>query len=145
MTKTLEVLPIVSLGFSCLFMVELLASVWAFGAEYAASQPFRTNRWQLTPNSYFRSKFHCFDALVIIAGFVIDILTTGVIEEVASLVVVFRLWRVFKIIEELSLGAEEQMEDLRRRLEELERENNELKNEITQSRDKKRSTHEGRS
>ncbi|KAK3714437.1 hypothetical protein LTR37_007743 [Vermiconidia calcicola] len=108
----LDALGIVSLVFSCLFMTELVASVWAFGF------------------GYFRSKFHCFDALVITAGLVIDVLLRGVLEEVASLVIVLRLWRVFKIIEELSVGAEEQMEDLQERLEMLEREKTELTKEV---------------
>jgi voltage-gated hydrogen channel 1 len=53
-----------------------------------------------------------------------------VLEEIGSLVVVLRLWRVFKIIEELSAGAEESMEPLQERLEETEKENRELKKEI---------------
>jgi len=108
----LEALGIVSLVFSCLFMVELLASIWAFGA------------------AYFKSKFHCFDALIIVAGFVVDVLLRGVIEEVASLVVILRLWRVVKIIEELSVGAQEQMEDLIEKVTDLQRENEELKAEV---------------
>ncbi|EMC97565.1 hypothetical protein BAUCODRAFT_50672, partial [Baudoinia panamericana UAMH 10762] len=100
-----EVLSILSLVFSCLFMVELLASIWAFG-------------WQ-----YFHSAFHCFDATVIVVGFTIDVALKGVLEEVGSLVVVLRLWRVFKIIEELSAGAEEQMEPLLERIEDLEKQN----------------------
>jgi len=61
---------------------------------------------------------------------VIDVLLKGVLEEIASLVVVLRLWRVFKIIEELSAGAQEQMEGLQEKVETLERENRELKQEI---------------
>ncbi|KAF2771231.1 hypothetical protein EJ03DRAFT_248104, partial [Teratosphaeria nubilosa] len=112
--KAQETLGILSLVFSCLFMVELLASVWAFG-------------W-----AYFGSWFHCLDAFVILAGFVIDVLLKGVLEEIGSLVVVLRLWRVFKIIEELSAGAEEQMEPLQERLEDVEKENAELKKQIEQ-------------
>lgn len=93
-------------------MVELLASIWAFGA------------------AYFKSKFHCFDALIIVAGFVVDVLLRGVIEDVASLVVILRLWRVVKIIEELSVGAQEQMEDLIEKVTDLQRENEELKAEL---------------
>lgn len=37
---TLEVLGIVSLVFSCLFVAELLASIWAFGPRYVATQDF---------------------------------------------------------------------------------------------------------
>jgi len=109
---TINALGIVSLVFSCLFMVELLASIWAFGF------------------GYFRSKFHCFDAFVIVLGFFVDVLLKGVLEEAASLVVVLRLWRVFKIIEELSVGAEEQMEGLQERMEDLEKENGEMKHEL---------------
>ncbi|KZF25626.1 hypothetical protein L228DRAFT_80173 [Xylona heveae TC161] len=108
----LEALGITSLVFSCLFMLELMASVCAFGF------------------GYFNSWFHCFDATVIVAGFVIDVLLRGVVEEVASLVIVLRLWRVFKIMEELSVGAQEQMEELVERLEKLEQENRELRKEI---------------
>ncbi|KAJ9623166.1 hypothetical protein H2203_006102 [Taxawa tesnikishii (nom. ined.)] len=108
----LEALGIVSLVFSCLFVAELVASVWAFGF------------------GYFRSKFHCFDALVITASFVIDVLLRGVLEEVATLVIVLRLWRVFKIIEELSVGAEEQMEGLQERLELVTKEKEALANEV---------------
>lgn len=79
---------------------------------------------------YFNSWFHCFDAAVIIAGFVVDVLLHGILEEVASLVVVLRLWRFFKIIEEFSVGAEEQMDGLELRIEQLDKENEELKREL---------------
>ena len=54
----------------------------------------------------------------------------GVLEEIGSIVVVLRLWRVFKIIEEFSAGAEEQMDALSERIEHLEMENKELKKEL---------------
>lgn len=44
--------------------------------------------------------------------------------------VVLRLWRVLKIIDELSAGAAEQMEPLTERIEELEERNKELEREI---------------
>lgn len=61
------------------------------------------------------------------AGFVIDVLLHGILEEVASLVVILRLWRFFKIIEEFSVGAQEQMDGLQERIESLEMENEALK------------------
>ncbi|EDO01231.1 predicted protein [Sclerotinia sclerotiorum 1980 UF-70] len=106
-------LGIAGLVFSCLFMLELIASVWAFG-------------W---------SKFHCFDATVIVAGFVVDVLLHGIVEEVASLVIVLRLWRFFKIIEEFSVGAQEQMDVLEERIEQLEMENKRLKKELRKRND----------
>jgi cell division protein FtsB len=60
----------------------------------------------------------------------VDVLLRGVIEEVASLVVILRLWRVVKIIEELSVGAQEQMEDLIEKVTDLQMENEELKAEV---------------
>ena len=83
----------------------------------------------LTKFSYFRSWFHCFDALVVVAGFIVDVLLHGIIEEAASLIVIMRLWRVFKIIEELSVGAQEQSEDLQRKIDELENDNRLLSKE----------------
>jgi hypothetical protein len=105
-------LGLAGLLFSCAFMLELLVSIWAFG-------------WR-----YFNSRFHTFDAAVILAGFITDVLLHGVVEEIASLVVILRLWRFFKIIEEIGVGAEEQMAVLEGKIEQLERENGELKDEI---------------
>ena len=57
--------------------------------------------------------------MVIIAAFVLDVLLHGVLEEAASLIVILRLWRVFKIIEELGVGAQEQVEGLEDTIQEL--------------------------
>ncbi|THV74834.1 hypothetical protein D6D28_02261 [Aureobasidium pullulans] len=108
-----EAIGIVGLVFSCLFMLELMASIWAFGFQY------------------FRSKFHCFDATVIVASFVIDVLLRGILEEVASLIIILRLWRVIKIMEELSVGAQEQTEALRERIELLEHEKSQMEIELS--------------
>lgn len=81
---------------------------------------------------YFHSWFHCFDALVITAAFVLDVVLRGVREEAASLIVVLRLWRVFKIIEELSVGAQEQVEELQVKIEDLEKGKRELEAKIRQ-------------
>ncbi|KIX07959.1 uncharacterized protein Z518_02613 [Rhinocladiella mackenziei CBS 650.93] len=101
--KADDVLDYVSLAFSCVFMLELLSSVFAFGFNY------------------FQSKFHIFDALVIVAAFIVDVLLRGPIEEAGSLVVVGRLWRVFKIMEEFSSGAEDELAEMQTRIDELQR------------------------
>lgn len=64
---------------------------------------------------------------MITAAFVLDVVLRGVDEEAASLIVVLRLWRVFKIIEELSVGAQEQVEDLQDRIHDLEKQNSDLR------------------
>jgi len=79
---------------------------------------------------FFNTWFHWVDAIVILVGFIVDVVLKGVLEEIGSLVVVLRLWRVVKIIEELSAGAEEQMEPLQERLEDVEKENRELRKQV---------------
>lgn len=59
----------------------------------------------------------------------------GVLEEVGSIVVALRFWRVFKILEELGDAAEERMEKVDERIEHLKRENEELKRRL-EERDK---------
>lgn len=44
--------------------------------------------------------------------------------------VVLRLWRFFKIIEEFGVGAQEQMDGLNMRINQLETENDDLKREL---------------
>lgn len=65
-------------------------------------------------------------------GFVVDVLLKGVLEEIGSLVVAMRLWRVFEIIEELSVGAEEQMAILQRQISMLRKGNEALTNGLRQ-------------
>ncbi|KKY25098.1 putative ion transport [Phaeomoniella chlamydospora] len=110
-----EVLDTVSLVFSCLFMVELVASVYAFGL------------------GYFTSQFHTFDALVILASFIVDVCLHGPVEEAGTLIIVLRLFRVFKIVEESSTVAEETLDQLQERIDSLEKENNTLKRRIGNS------------
>ncbi|KAB5539380.1 hypothetical protein GE09DRAFT_1138652 [Coniochaeta sp. 2T2.1] len=107
-----EGLSIASLVFSCLFLVELGVCVWAFGIRY------------------FSSWFHCFDAVVILVSFVTDLLSQDIVDQIASLVIVLRLWRFVKIVEELGVGASETMEDTQARLVEVEKENEELRSEL---------------
>lgn len=82
------------------------------------------------PDRFFRSKFHCFDAFIIIAGFVVDVCLKGVVEEAAELVIVLRLWRVFKIIEELGVEHVDQMEEIQEKVKDVEKQNQELKGEL---------------
>lgn len=63
------------------------------------------------------------------AGFIVDVLLRGPVEEAGSLIVVGRLWRVFKIIEEFSAGADDQIEELQERIEQLEKDCENFKTE----------------
>lgn len=79
---------------------------------------------------YFKSWFHCLDSTVILAGFIVDVAERGVIEEAGSVIVILRLWRVFKIVEEVSNSAQEQIDTFVERIEELEQENQSLKRQL---------------
>lgn len=82
---------------------------------------------------YLSSKVACFDAFVIVVGFIIDIVEHGdVAEEIASLVVILRLWRFVKIVDEFSVEASEQWDEVRQRIESLEKENLQLRNQLRQ-------------
>ena len=52
------------------------------------------------------------------------------LEEAGSIVVILRLWRVFKIVEEFSAGASDQMDVLTEQNERLEKEISELRREL---------------
>lgn len=58
------------------------------------------------------------------------------LEELGSLVVVLRLWRVFKIIEELSAGAQDSIEPLHEQIDGLQEENDGLRKEVADLRKK---------
>lgn len=110
--KTQEALAIISLVFSCIFLTELLITLWAFG-------------WR-----WLKSKFHVFDAVVIIASFVVDVVLHGVNSEVASLVVLLRLWRFVKIIEEISDTQEDRIEAFEEKVKKLKEENERMAREL---------------
>jgi hypothetical protein len=105
-------LDIVGLCFSCLFVVEVGARVWAFGWAYLCS-------W-----------FNCLDAVVIALGLAVGALLEGELREIASLVVVLRFLRLFKVIEGVGVGAEERKEGLPEQIAFLFRENESLREEL---------------
>jgi len=110
--STRQGLTLAGLVFSCVFLAELILCVTAFG-------------WR-----YFHDWFHVLDGLVIVASFTVDVLSHGIVEEIASLVIVFRLFRFVKLVEEMSMGAMERTEGLEELLATLKRENGELKRQL---------------
>ncbi|KAK6544838.1 hypothetical protein TWF694_001519 [Orbilia ellipsospora] len=111
---SLKILEETSFALSCVFLAELFVTLLAFGLRYL-------KRWM-----------HAIDAAVIVLGFLVDVvLKNGVVEEIAGLVVVLRLWRLIKIAEECVVEAyqeaEEEMGQLKERVEQLEKENDELR------------------
>lgn len=81
----------VSTGITCLFLIEVLLTFVSFGPTYyAPGKP----HWIM----------HNLDAAVVITTFVLDIILKGKEREVAGLLIVFRLWRVIKIMEAVAMG-----------------------------------------
>ncbi|GJC79339.1 voltage-gated hydrogen channel 1 [Colletotrichum liriopes] len=111
-TSTRRGLTLAGLVFSCVFLAELILCVMAFG-------------WR-----YFNDWFHVLDGIVIVASFIIDVLSHGIVEEIASLVIVFRLFRFVKVVEEMSMGAAERMEGLEEQLAALKQENGDMKRQL---------------
>ncbi|CRK24665.1 hypothetical protein BN1723_003191 [Verticillium longisporum] len=88
-----------------LFLLELVLCIVAFGLKY------------------LKDWFHCLDAVVIVTSFVVDLLSHGIVEDIASLVIVFRLFRLAKMLEEMSMGAAERIESMANELDKLRMEN----------------------
>lgn len=84
----------------------------------------------LTFIRYFRSKFHCFDATAIVASFLVDVLTHGPVEEAGSLIIILRLFRVFKIVEKSSTVATETVEGYEEKIRDLKKENQDLRQRL---------------
>ncbi|KAE8394980.1 hypothetical protein BDV23DRAFT_178972 [Aspergillus alliaceus] len=80
--------------------------------------------------SYLSSKFHVFDSLVIVVAFGIDVALHGLVEELGSLVVVLRLWRVFKVIEEIESVNHGTLEEYEHEIERLRQENTHLRQRL---------------
>ncbi|KAK0644524.1 hypothetical protein B0T16DRAFT_356452, partial [Cercophora newfieldiana] len=89
---------------SGVFLVELGVMIWLGGL-----------------GEFFEEWFYCFDAFVIVTSFVIDVVAHGTLEEIGSLIIVLRLWRVVKIVDELGVSAEERTQEMDRKLAVLER------------------------
>lgn len=66
------------------------------------------------------------DAIVIIGAFVIELAITDPMDQAGSLIIVIRLWRVFKVVGELSSEAEGEITALRKQIEKLKHKNEEI-------------------
>lgn len=83
----LNVLAHVSLAITTLFLVEIPVTLWASGPEYY--NPF---------GRVTHATLHLFDALVIVITFVLEVILRGKEQELASLLIILRLWRLVKLV-----------------------------------------------
>lgn len=73
-----------SLAIISIFMFEILLKIFAFGPGYF---------WIGTPHWIL----HLVDAIIILTSFLLEIFLKGAEQELSSLLIVFRLWRVVKL------------------------------------------------
>ncbi|KAJ3560107.1 hypothetical protein NP233_g11051 [Leucocoprinus birnbaumii] len=92
----LGVLSHISLGITGFFLLEIVFALFAFGPAYY--NPF---------SKFPLSSLHLFDAIVIIATFVLEVVLKGREEELAALLIVLRFWRIVKLVEGVAVGAGE--------------------------------------
>mmetsp|Transcript_6463 Transcript_6463/g.10211 ORF Transcript_6463/g.10211 Transcript_6463/m.10211 type:complete len:207 (-) Transcript_6463:99-719(-) len=122
----IEDLPIVSIVILGCFLMELALQMYAFG-----------------PRQWLSECLHTFDLVVTLLTFVMEIVFHGneKVESVVGLLIVFRLWRLVRVIhvttEALELKHETEQhahekndEDLAKRFEDLQAENQKLKEEL---------------
>ncbi|KAF9152333.1 hypothetical protein BG015_005449 [Linnemannia schmuckeri] len=73
-----------SLAIVSIFMLEILLKLFSFGPRYY---------WKGTPHWIL----HLLDAFIILTSFLLEIFLKGAEQELSSLLIVFRLWRVLKL------------------------------------------------
>ncbi|KAG8998862.1 hypothetical protein FRB95_004006 [Tulasnella sp. JGI-2019a] len=127
----LEILSHISTCITLSFLIEIPLALWAFGWQYY---------WP--PSSAFpHPGFHLLDAVVIIGSVLIDLVLKGKDKELASLLIVFRLWRIVKVVGGVAVGvseyneaaimelkeSKEVIDKLKKQVKELEEENARLK------------------
>jgi len=97
----LEILSHISLAINFLFFFEIPLAIWSFGWRF----------YSPVSNEYPHAGFHLFDAAIILGNLVIDLFLRGKAEELASLIVVFRLWRIVKVVGGVAVGVSEYNEE----------------------------------
>ncbi|EED84189.1 predicted protein [Postia placenta Mad-698-R] len=107
----LTILAHISLAITAFFLVEIPINIWAFGWTF-----YRPGGRAL------HSSLHFFDAVVIATTFIFEVVLRGRERELASLLIILRLWRLVKLVQGIAVSAGELEEGNARKLEETERE-----------------------
>ncbi|KAK7470157.1 hypothetical protein VKT23_001595 [Stygiomarasmius scandens] len=130
--KVLEILSHISLAITTLFLIEIPLHIFAFGFNYY--NPF--------PGGVPHASFHLFDLIVIVVTFVLEVVLRGGERELAGLLIVFRLWRLVKLVGGIAVGTNElgeedtqelmkELEDTKKNLSETLEENQRLRARLT--------------
>ena len=86
----LAALAHVSLAITTAFVAEVPLSLWALGGAHYNP---------LSARAAPHAALHLFDALVVLATFVLEVVLRGRERELASLLIVLRLWRLVKLVQ----------------------------------------------
>lgn len=84
----LTILAHISLAITAFFLVEIPINIWAFGWTF-----YRPGGRAL------HSSLHFFDAVVIATTFIFEVVLRGRERELASLLIILRLWRLVKLVQ----------------------------------------------
>lgn len=109
---TLEGLSYASLAILSFFMLEIVTTLVVFGPMYY----WEGDGWMM----------RFFDAAIVATSFSFELAFRGTEEQIAALLIVLRLWRIFKIVTTTTIVIDEQLTE---RIEALERENKQLREE----------------
>ncbi|CAG8658961.1 6278_t:CDS:1, partial [Dentiscutata heterogama] len=85
-----ESLIIVAFIIDATFLLEILLNFIAFGLAYFTKEP----HWFL----------HIFDAILVITTFFLEIFLHGKQREIVGLLIIFRLWRLIKVVGTVAVG-----------------------------------------
>ncbi|KAI0957388.1 hypothetical protein AcW1_005796 [Taiwanofungus camphoratus] len=96
----LTALAHISLAINTLFLIEIPLAIWAFGVRYY--NPL---------GGVLHAPLHLFDAVVILTTFILEVVLKGRESQLASLLVVLRLWRLVKLVQGIAVGAGELEEE----------------------------------
>jgi len=130
----LEVLAHISLAITTLFVIEIPLALWSFGPHYY-------NPVSGVPHA----ALHIFDAAIITITFILEVGLKGREQELASLLIIFRLWRLVKLVGGVAVGAGEigeendrlleetriELQETRKQLAAVRQDNSELRKRIT--------------
>ncbi|EAU88616.2 hypothetical protein CC1G_04322 [Coprinopsis cinerea okayama7 len=115
----MEALSITSLALSALLVTEIPITVWCMGIQYF--NPFGAVHW---------AALHLFDALINLATFILDLVLRGRERELASLLIILRLWRIAKLVSSVAVATDSLEEEVEARLEATKQELHRTKEEL---------------
>ncbi|CAG8623974.1 19642_t:CDS:1 [Cetraspora pellucida] len=86
----IETLTIIAFAINAVFLLEIILNFIVFGLAYFTKGP----HWLL----------HIFDAILVFATFILEILLHGKQREVVGLLIIFRFWRLIKVVGTVVVG-----------------------------------------